>query len=426
MPDIEWHVNEDNHQETIVTTSKPKHRWRMFGIVVASTFGIALSLLYRSIPEPTQPLPITPAPTILTTTPTLTPTPVSITKTPTPRPTPEKIVIPTRAAAKTGTELRLNLKNSAGQPISVTSASLIWYLWGGGRGIALETRGNQIILPLDEEWLKSQLDFITYISWDFLLIKADGYVPLRSKDFTWIGFNGKQNRADIEFPNGPYIIVPEGEKREVDLIIRKPKPRYLRLIDDSGKPVSGVKVTSGVFDSDANHCGALWASFTQTSTSDSKGRAQIVDGDFEYALIFEKPTYVLKENNPDEASPQRFITYITSTETIVQLHQMISRTLDLHITQNRKIVSRLSVYGEGRLTGEGGCLSGSLLGKTDSSGNIHLSEFYPEMWWRIYVTDETGSSFDKTSITDEQGLAHYSDDPNKWPKFGTIEIDVTR
>lgn len=52
-PDIEWHVGEDAEQETIVKTPQHKPpRWRALAIMVAAGLGLALGVVYRSIPEP--------------------------------------------------------------------------------------------------------------------------------------------------------------------------------------------------------------------------------------------------------------------------------------------------------------------------------------------------------------------------------------
>ncbi len=52
-PDIEWHVGEDAERETIIKTTKtrrsPRRPWIVIGVIA---LGVALGLLYRSIPEP--------------------------------------------------------------------------------------------------------------------------------------------------------------------------------------------------------------------------------------------------------------------------------------------------------------------------------------------------------------------------------------
>jgi hypothetical protein len=76
MPDIHWHVGDDNDQETIAKAAPARRsRWSWLAIVIVSVLGVGLGVIYRSIPEPApHPAPtITPIPS--TATPVATPTP---------------------------------------------------------------------------------------------------------------------------------------------------------------------------------------------------------------------------------------------------------------------------------------------------------------------------------------------------------------
>lgn len=75
MPDIEWKVNEDNRQETIVKTKRVSPRWRVGLITLMIVLGAGLGLVYNRIQEP-APQP-TPTPTLRPTlVPTLAPPPL--------------------------------------------------------------------------------------------------------------------------------------------------------------------------------------------------------------------------------------------------------------------------------------------------------------------------------------------------------------
>jgi hypothetical protein len=53
MPNIEWHVNEDNREETIaVTTSTSTRRWRVSLIALMIVLGASLGAMYASVKEP--------------------------------------------------------------------------------------------------------------------------------------------------------------------------------------------------------------------------------------------------------------------------------------------------------------------------------------------------------------------------------------
>ncbi len=65
-PDIEWRVGEDAEQETVVKTSAGRRARRSFvALALAIGLGVALGIIYRSIPEPpAQPIGPLPAPTL--------------------------------------------------------------------------------------------------------------------------------------------------------------------------------------------------------------------------------------------------------------------------------------------------------------------------------------------------------------------------
>ncbi len=65
-PDIEWHVGEDNDQETIARVGSPAPpRWHRLALLVVVMLGVGLGVTYASIPEPPKPPPTpTPRPTV--------------------------------------------------------------------------------------------------------------------------------------------------------------------------------------------------------------------------------------------------------------------------------------------------------------------------------------------------------------------------
>jgi len=65
-PDIEWHVGEDNEQETIARIRPPAPpRWHRLALLVVVILGVGLGVTYASIPEPPKPPPTpTPRPTV--------------------------------------------------------------------------------------------------------------------------------------------------------------------------------------------------------------------------------------------------------------------------------------------------------------------------------------------------------------------------
>ncbi len=61
-PDIEWHIGDDNDQETIARVGSPAPpRWHRLALLVVVILGVGLGVTYASIPEPPKP-PSTPTP----------------------------------------------------------------------------------------------------------------------------------------------------------------------------------------------------------------------------------------------------------------------------------------------------------------------------------------------------------------------------
>src|SRR5512141_2560157 len=79
MPDLHWHVGEDQDQETIAHASSPRRsRRNWLAILLVVIIGASLGVLYRSIPEPAaRP---TPTPTVPPT-PTRQPVPAKLLET---------------------------------------------------------------------------------------------------------------------------------------------------------------------------------------------------------------------------------------------------------------------------------------------------------------------------------------------------------
>jgi len=206
------------------------------------------------------------------------------------------------------TKLEMTLKDVKGNAVSFAKAELLLVAWGETKRLELPTEGNQLMLSLDEEWLTSQWTRpLSNMIAGYLYIQADGYASVRSEPFLWIGAvdieSGKAKRVSelkINFPDGSGITVPEGENRKSKLVLRKPQARYLRFIDDEGKSVSGVSVTSSMFWSASNHCGFLnGVDLLDESVSDAEGRVLVPDGDIEYVFELQKPHYVLDSHKND-------------------------------------------------------------------------------------------------------------------------------
>ncbi len=194
-------------------------------------------------------------------------------------------------------------------------------------------------------------------------------------------FGGLLDSATIEFPENPPMDISAGEKRIFNLQVRNPQNRYLKLIDDQGNPVPDARVSTFVFHEAENHCGVISESHLADGVTDSKDLVSIPDGDFEYDLNIRKPYYALKESSYFD----RLITYPQAEETMVRLHKLSRRPLDMVVTRGGAPAADMELRGD--LAGCG-CCYGYTIARTDEHGRIQLGGFYPEQWYLLFFRDE--------------------------------------
>jgi hypothetical protein len=177
--------------------------------------------------------------------------------------------------------------------------------------------------------------------------------------------------------------VNAGERVSLELVFRRPRARYLRIVDDEGHPVPGVKVQSFVGWSIFGHCAHLDGEPLGEGVSDKEGRVRAPDGDFEYAFVLEKPLRV-------PASFSRLLTTsLQADETTVRLHEGKRRPLVLRVTRDGRPVAGVRLMGSW-YSGLGCCCSSGLLGETDTNGIIRNDEFYPAEWMLVFIEGATG------------------------------------
>ncbi len=90
-----------------------------------------------------------------------------------------------------GTELRLRFKDEQGEKVRLSKAELLLVAWGAADRLDLETRGEDLVVPLDGSWLRSRWPH-RFMDMEkvYLFLQADGYAAVRSHPFLWIGAHG--------------------------------------------------------------------------------------------------------------------------------------------------------------------------------------------------------------------------------------------
>jgi hypothetical protein len=285
-----------------------------------------------------------------------------------------------------------------GKPVRVSKAELLLVAWGDAERIELGRDISELRLTMDGEWLEQRWNRLKDMETAYLLFHAEGYVPVRSEPFRWIGSRGGsfgERVAKTKIMLLMYwidVIVEEGKDAVLGVYFRKPRDRYLRFVDDEGIPVKDVKVSSYIYWSSSNHCGHLsGADPLGDGVSDSEGRLKIPDGDIEYAFKIDKHHYWLK-NPKSPAFPERLVTHLQSDETTVELHRLSKGTLSLRVFENGKPAAGKVLLGTLTACPCGAC-SGpvdmrNMGNKTDENGRLIIEDFYPEEWESVFFLSE--------------------------------------
>lgn len=290
------------------------------------------------------------------------------------------------------TEITFHFVDENGKSVTVSKAELLLVAWGYTERVVLplDDSGHTLHLCMDESWLHAKWEGFKYMDGVYLSLVAPGFASIRSERFEWIGVMDSSGvRLDetrIDFPNTQSIAVQERQHEEFHLKFRKPQKRYLRVIDDDGKSVPGIKITSYMFWSNSNHCGFLsGADLLRVDETDTNGRISVADHDFEYAFVFDLEKYSLK-NTGSPYLPPHLMTHLHQTETTVYVHRWKSRTLQIYVRR-----AGVPFSGASLIATIAGCPCGAcsgLLAVSDSNGMIALTDFYPDKWELIFFQQD--------------------------------------
>ncbi len=320
--------------------------------------------------------------------------------------------------------IRFRFVNEQEEPVILKEAKLLLVAWGYTSVIELEHGKDVLNLSCDETWLRERSpERFQNLEAAYLYVAAEGYMKKRSEPIIWPGtYNNKSSTCDIGFPGGPTVNAGSGESSEMPVTFRKPGRKFLRFVDEVGKPVAGVKVTASLFWSSSNHCGVLSGAWKQgEGISGEDGLVQIPDGEYENVFEFgeDGPNWFSLAYPQNSAYPRRMVAYLTQEITEVPLAVWKRRPLVLRVTSGGIPAVGLSLQG---CLSEDECQTGSCgiccgyFGTTDEDGAINIPNFYPEKYGSVYVLRQLPEG--------ERGLPGYlwEADPNDWPEEETVEI----
>lgn len=292
------------------------------------------------------------------------------------------------------TRLTLVCVDEEGQPVIPSSAELLLSAWGSMHRMELEREGSAPVLRLDLPWLEEAYPTsrVQPLQRGHILLKAAGFVTLRSEAFGWLGGrDGRgglpRERTRVRFPGQAALELSGGTDEELRVVFRRPRPRCLKIVDLEGRPVPEVAVTSEIFWTHENHCcfpqGAeeLGQAFT-----DSEGRVELVDGDFEYGFEIRKPHWSLPD--PQSCYPDRHETVLESEETVLRMRRHEPQRLEIILTEKGRPLAGRRLFGQ-IAPWRCGAIDGPF-DVTDGAGRIARDRFYAEEWEALWFEDEQG------------------------------------
>ncbi|MBN1441615.1 MAG: hypothetical protein JXA90_02850, partial [Planctomycetes bacterium] len=281
-----------------------------------------------------------------------------------------------------------------GRPVIPSSAELLLSAWGSMHRMELAREGGAPLLRLDLPWLEEvyPASRIQPLQRGHILLKAAGFVTLRSEAFFWLGMRDgaadrTRERVQVRFPRQEPVVLSGGKDEELRVVFRRPRPRWLKLADLEGRPVPEVAVKSEIFWTHENHCcfpqaaEELGQAFT-----DSEGRVELVDGDFEYGFEIRKPHWSLVD--PQSCYPDRHETVLEAEETVLRMRRHEPQRLEIILTEKGRPVAGRRLFGQ-IAPWRCGAIDGPF-DVTDGAGRIAQDRFYAEEWEALWFEDEQG------------------------------------
>jgi hypothetical protein len=255
--------------------------------------------------------------------------------------------------------------------------SLLFDWWGGNDVVDLPATGGVTSIDFDSAWVAAKWG-ATWSEMESarLLVKADGYTPMLSEPFPWLGQTKGGNvvsLTSVAFRNQT-ISVARGARQAWTLSMRRPVPRRLRFVDQDGRPVAGLGMEVHMFWTAQNHCGHFEGDPISHGKTDAQGRIAVPDGEFDYGVSIDGPSVF-----DGEGVFFQHVVAVDGPETTVAVHTFDHRTLTGRVVNGNEPVAGARVMAVDRYIG---CMDPGLrlLGTTDAMGSVVLRDFAPDRY----------------------------------------------
>ncbi|MBI3934301.1 MAG: hypothetical protein HY316_06385 [Acidobacteria bacterium] len=291
------------------------------------------------------------------------------------------------------TELRIHAVDESGQPLALSRAEIYLDLGGGGEKTAVLFDESEVRVPLDRSWLcgarpaSCEDQFVE----GRLLLHAEGYAPVVSRAFLWMGGvdtpgEAPRTSVDVRFVSGAWMHLEQSESRDLTLAFRRPQPRQLRFLNQTGEAVAGVGVRAYLLFAGSNHCGSTERELLAEGVSNEAGEVTIPDADAEYDFELTKAHHILiNPQHPDD--PMRAAAVLSQGLSAVLLRQLEKRPLHLQISGSDDL-SGMELSACVAACPCGACCE--TLGESDATGRIDVDDFYPDEFERLTLLDRRG------------------------------------
>ena len=310
----------------------------------------------------------------------------------------------------TATELRVRFQAPEGTSATIEKAELLLVGWGWTDQVALPVNGGSTVgVNFDSPQLRSAVEDRHPIA-ALLFVHIKDMAPVMSDRFTWPRPGG--GPITVSFRSGASTTIAQGAVGEITVMLNRSSARVVRFLDDTDKPVGGLKVSAGVFWASDNHCGKVsGAEPLFTGVTDGEGRLNVPNGDFKYVFDIilppdADPRYAF--TNPDasdvmppyvyvsDVMPPYVTAYLDQSETVIRVHKE-KRSIRLRVYAG-DVPFAGAIFSAGMNLG----LCGAGWGQaaiSDANGYAIIYHFYPmeneiiclandkEILWRVAAKD---------------------------------------
>ena len=205
-----------------------------------------------------------------------------------------------------------------------------------------------------------------------------------SEAFTWPANGGP---IVVDFRRGRRVALASGARTTLEVAMRRPAARRVRLVDLEGRAVTGTNVEASAYWPTPNHCGfTLGKDVLVTSTTNAAGEFAVpdVDGPYLFTLLEQAMRFAGGDGRVAVAvQPHEMVATLSGSEPTLRVRRYQRIPLALTILSDGKPLSGATLWSDRVLDT---CGTGyALLATADADGRLQADDFYPELWETYWI-----------------------------------------